>query len=446
MEKLNVLIVENDPHIAHCLAKKLQDFCTVEVATHKNQALFQLENTQYNVALIDLNLTHQEDLQGLSILKKAKELGLYCIVLSEVDNAKITKLAYQSGCDHFLSKFHFESSLVPYLKSFQQQNFNDSKLKLIQKKFITNNSKLVRDIKNLLKLNLKNRCLHLCGETGVGKSFFAKTFHDLLFPESPFVAFNCSQTPATLIDSELFGHKKGAFTGAEKDYKGLLERSNGGTLFLDEIGTMPIYTQQKLLKAIEEKEFTPLGSERAVKVDFTLISATCDSIAKKIEQGSFRKDFYYRISGYELNISPLRERKEDIETLLYHFLSLSPRKFFIEEDVIESLKEYSWEGNIRELRKLVDTLANSELGIIDLNCPYLPKTKSIPKNELLTADQKDLILNYGLSSFLKDIEKNIFEHVYNEEEGKVTKVIQKLQISNSAYYRMFKEFETTTRV
>ncbi len=445
MEKLKVLLVEDDPYIAHSLSKKMKNSCEVELATHKNQALYHLEMSLYDVLVTDLNLTHQQDLHGLTILKKAKEKNLYSIVLSQVDDKEVTRKAYELGCDHFLTKLHFETSLIPYLENYQRTKANDSQLEILRKFFFTNDSSFLRELRNLLKVNLENQCLLLTGETGVGKSHFAKTYHQLIFPDTPFVSFNCSRFPESLIDSELFGHKKGAFTGANKDHKGLLERANGGVLFLDEIGTMPLHTQQKLLKAIEEKEFTQIGYEKNIKVDFTLISATCDDLNSKTQNNTFRKDFFFRISGYELEIPALRERENDIEVLLYSFLSQSPRKFFIEEEVVDFLKEYSWPGNTRELKKLIDTLSRSDLGIIKKDCPYLPKFSPTKKGGFLSSEQEDFIFHHGLPAFTKSVEQAIFQKIYEEEKGKATKIIRRLKISNSTYYRIFKESDLTSR-
>lgn len=199
----------------------------------------------------------------------------------------------------------------------------------------------------------------LLGETGVGKDHLARTYHSLVRPGSPFIAINCASVPETLLESELFGHKRGAFTGAEKDKAGLFVAANGGVLFLDEIGDMPLALQAKLLGVIERKKVIPLGSTKEVELDVKLVAASNRELESMVEQGDFRRDLYYRLSGMTYRIAPLRERKEDIPLFLTHFMKsagLLEKGQQVPTEMLKHFLEYDWPGNVRELQNKVKKL------------------------------------------------------------------------------------------
>ncbi len=439
--KLSMLLVEDDPYFSHEVGKELKNFGHFDVASFKEHAINLLTQNHYDLALIDLNLHEQDQASGLEVLKKAKKLGIYSIVLSNNENEEFTKEAYKLGCDHFLRKNNFKHSLTPYLNSYIRNQAQINWTEYFSKEFITTDQKLINGIKNLASIDLSESNIFISGETGVGKTHLAKLIHKLNYDNDAFVSFNCSQIPEALIESELFGYKKGAFSGADKDKPGLLELANHGTLFLDEIATMPLYTQQKLLKAIEEKEFFPLGAKKKVKVQFTLISATCENIQEKILTKQFRNDFYFRISGFEIFIPPLRKRLHDIEKQIIIFLSKTDRKFILEEEAFNILKNYSWPGNSRELKAFIYKLSLSKTGIISQNHPELAKIKntSIPiQEDFLSKKQIDFIKTYGLKKCLLEVEKAALMNFEKKYDGKVTEIIENLKISNSSFYRIQK--------
>ena len=196
----------------------------------------------------------------------------------------------------------------------------------------------------------------LTGETGVGKGILAKHFHSVSRPEGPFVSINITNVPESLLESELFGHAKGAYTDAFEKFQGILISANGGTLFLDEIGEMPLTLQMRLLTVIEEKRFRPLGSTKEIAVDFALITATNCDLKRMVEEGRFRRDLYHRLDGFTFNIPPLRERKEDIPKLLERFLrryGLLDENEKPEAELVHHCLTHSWPGNVRELENLV---------------------------------------------------------------------------------------------
>jgi transcriptional regulator with PAS, ATPase and Fis domain len=278
----------------------------------------------------------------------------------------------------------------------------------------------------------------MTGETGVGKTLIAKLLHEQTYDSSkPFIHINCSEIAENLMESELFGHKKGAFTGALTDKSGKLSLANGGTLFLDEVGTMPMSMQQKLLNAIDLKTFYPVGSEHPVKSEFTLITATCDDLFEKIHKDEFRKDFFFRISGINLDISPLRSRPSDIPLLIKHFLSNLPRKIIIKSEALDKLKTHQWPGNIRELQKQIDRLSSQNKGIIGVDDIDFSTMPSIKSTGYLTEEQKDFIAVNGLRKFISKIEEETLLETLKRHQGKITHAIKELRISSSAFYRIF---------
>jgi DNA-binding NtrC family response regulator len=192
----------------------------------------------------------------------------------------------------------------------------------------------------------------LLGETGTGKEVVARAIHNIN-PQGPFVTIDCSSMVGPLMESELFGHMKGAFTGAAMTKIGLIEAANGGTAFFDEIGELPLDLQAKLLRVLQEKEFRPVGSLTSRRSDFRIIAATNRDLAKEVEKGTFRRDLYFRLNVINIRLAPLRERKEDIPALINHFLSRVGGAYSLTAEALEVLLSYDWPGNIRELENCV---------------------------------------------------------------------------------------------
>ena len=231
--------------------------------------------------------------------------------------------------------------------------------KSAESEFLTDSTDIKRFMSQLAVIGKMDLTILLTGETGVGKDHMARYYHSQVRPDGPFVAINCASVPETLLESELFGYKKGAFTGANSDKLGLFASANGGVLFLDEIGDMPFALQAKLLGVLEHRRVLPLGSTKEVKLDVALVAATNHNLEEMVEQGQFRRDLYYRLSGMTYHIPALRERKEDIPLLLNHFIngsSLNLDSGKIPEEMLQQFLEYDWPGNVRELQNKVKKL------------------------------------------------------------------------------------------
>ncbi len=227
---------------------------------------------------------------------------------------------------------------------------------------ILGKSKAIRDLIELIeKVAKTDSTVLILGESGTGKSLVAKTIHyESKRREAPFITVNCASIPENLLEAELFGYEKGAFTGAYSSKKGKFELANGGTIFLDEIGDMPLSLQAKLLRVLQDKEIEPLGSEKTVKVDVRIIAATNRDLKKLVEEGKFREDLYYRLNVIPIYIPPLRERKEDVPLLIEYYLEEFNRKYGkrvrITKRAMKLLLEYDWPGNVRELANLMERL------------------------------------------------------------------------------------------
>ncbi|WP_242698436.1 sigma-54 interaction domain-containing protein [Bacillus sp. SD088] len=276
----------------------------------------------------------------------------------------------------------------------------------------------------------------ILGESGVGKELFAKAVHDLREQKNaPFVPINCGAIPSALFESELFGYEKGAFSGADhKGKKGKIELAKNGTLFLDEIGEMPMEMQVKLLRVLQEKRFFPVGGTKEIEVDFRVVAATNRDLLKRINEGSFREDLYYRLNVVSLDIPPLRKRIEDVIELTHYFLYEFSVKYHrpvhgISQEVIQALLQYQWPGNIRELRNVVERLVvfseNGELNITDL--PFYDE--NISGSEKNKANEH-LALNQRLQRYEKEIILNELENT----KGNKLLCAQNLHISRATLY------------
>ena len=441
-QKIRILIADDDKYFRIALKDQVSVYGICEEAESELQAIEKIQNNHYDLAIIDMDIDGEKS--GLNILKKTKLLPTHSIILSSQNDERIIEEAYIAGCDHFLAKLHYKKYLEPYIYKFINNIQGKETSSLFNSKFITHDEQLKEQILNICEMNLKNKTVFISGETGVGKSLVAEVLHSQTYDNTkPFVHLNCSEISENLIESELFGHEKGAFTGAINKKIGKLELANGGTLFLDEIATMPITMQQKLLKALDTHSFYPVGSNKEIKSEFTLITATCEDLFEKIHKNEFRKDLFFRVSGINLDIKPLRERVDDIPLLIRHFINSSARKIIIKDQAIEQLKQRPWTGNIRELKRKIELLSTNKHGIIEniLEAESQTFLNENEQNQLLTRSQQDFIKSFGLKKFIQEIEQLSLKDSLSRNQGKITHTIKELQISTSAFYRIFENLK-----
>jgi len=436
-KKLNILLVEDDLLSRLSLKSRLENHAVVVEAVTSLEAISLSETLNFDLAFVDLDL--EAELAGLNVVRALKSKNIHTVVLSGREDDAVIEEAYSLGCHDFLSKPFTKGSIEVVLGKFK--NSKHDLTKRLQEVLLTEDQSLYSQLKIIEQAIYGEHPVLITGETGTGKTFLAKFIHELVGSEKPFIHLNCSEVSESLIESELFGHEKGAFTGALKSKKGLLELADGGVLFLDEVATLTLPVQKKLLKAIEEKTFYPVGSEKTITSNFRLVSATCESLKEKVKNGEFREDFLYRLEGFNVHLKPLRERKDDLNNLVNFFLKKNKRRIVLTNEAREAMYSYNWPGNIRELQKVIEILRSSEKGIVEKSdlTGLLKKTEQSNEVESVNFEK---VKSMGLSSYLEMIESHIVEQVLNENNDKVRKTMADLKLSNNAFYRIVTNIKT----
>jgi len=434
-----ILFVDDDKLLLHLIIKKLPKKFNIICAHNIDQSINILENTKVDFAVIDLNLSNTSSFDGLDIVKLCTSKNIKSVVLTSDDDLEVIKRGYKLGCLSFFTKWNisenFNQTVLPIILlccENEQIKLKESLFKL----YPTDHKELRDSILQIVNrpFSTEDHIL-LTGNTGVGKSYLAEVIHKLTSSEKPFICLNLSEYPEQMIESILFGHRKGSFTGATEDKKGLLEEVHGGTLFLDEIGTLTISLQKKLLRILEDKSFYPIGSNKIIKTSFRLITATCDKLQSLIKEGKFRSDFYYRINREQIKIADLKERRNDIRLLTSFFLKNEKinKKIFIEESAIEKIINNNWPGNTRELKNYLLGLIKNTNGYIQADDIILSKQIL---DEIITDKMFDHINSVGLNRFIQQIENETFNRTWNLSGQKVNKTISQLKISKSMFYRL----------
>lgn len=400
-----ILLIEDD-HITLQLHKKLlSPYGRVFCAKTFQEALDLIKTKKFDLGFFDLNL--DQELEGLELLKHGANANIYPIVVSGESNGKVLESAFTNGAKDYLLKPFTSQKLNQVIARFFNNKRHIEFEDVINGSFITKSKKQIQELYKIKNLAISDKPIFINGETGTGKRVVSHLIKKICGSIS-FIEVNCSQYTDNLLASELFGHKQGAFTGAVSDRKGILEEADGGIIFLDEIHALSPSAQKLLLKAIEEKEFYPVGANKPVRSNFRVITATCENIHKMIDDGLFREDLFARISTFQINLLPLRERKEDIILLLEHFISKHLVQMLITEDAKKILKAYSWPRNTREIQDIVENWIIDGVRLITPEC--IPShIKSIQKD----SDQidfdlfLDLVEEHGLSNTLAYLKKEI---------------------------------------
>ena len=377
------LIIDDEPDILELLTMTLSAM-SVDCVTAENiaQAEQALKQQHFDLCLTDMRLPDGNGLDFVAMLQQ-KFPELPVAVISAHGNMSLAVQALKLGAFDFVSK---------PLKLRVLRELVTSALKLsprkVQKKERRSRNQLLGDtdvIKALrgkiTKLARSQAPVYISGESGTGKELVARLIHELgSRSEQAFVPINCGAIPADLVESELFGHKKGAFTGAISDKEGLFQAASGGTLFLDEVADLPLMMQVKLLRAIQEKMIRPVGGHEEISVDVRVLSATHKDLSERVRNGDFREDLYYRLNVIELSVPPLRQRQNDIQLLAEHILKITALKNGLSIPsftlaALDALNHYSFPGNVRELENILErALTWSEGDMIDVDDLMLPST------------------------------------------------------------------------
>lgn len=434
----NILIIDDEIKLLKLLGMILsQENFNVKEASTARSAMTMLEQYEFDVVLSDVRLP---DAFGVELVKsvKSKYPQLEIILMTAFGNITDAVQAMKNGAYDYLVKGDDNEKIIPLVYKALDK-VKDNKSRVVQqtatKGFdqIIGKSPLILQAKKLAeKVALTDAAVLLTGETGTGKEVFASAIHEGSDrKKNSFVAINCSAFSKEILESELFGHKQGAFTGAVKDKKGLIEEANGGTLFLDEIGEMPIELQAKLLRVLETGEFIKMGETKVSKSDFRLIAATNRDLEGEIKQGNFREDLYFRLNVFEITLPPLRERKEDLKAIAKHFIDIFSHKLHlasvqVNPDYYKALERNDWKGNIRELRNAVErSLILMDDNILDAGSLPHYSEKAVPESDSLS---------------IRSLEKIHIQKVLQYTKGNKAEAARLLEIGIATLYRKLEEY------
>jgi len=362
----NILIIDDDKALGRSLELQLgMHALSVEACVTGNDGMAALENGRYDALFLDLKLP---DLDGLSILQRVKERypDLAVIIISGRQDMEATIDAIKFGAFDYIRKPLDLDEVLLVLEKVKAQTKADRKSvdrvgegsEFSSRELIGNTPEMVEILKQIGLLSRSRVPVLITGESGTGKELVARALHRSSCPDKPFVAINCSSIVPTLLESELFGHEKGAFTGADKRKIGKLEAADEGIMFFDEIGDMSQDLQAKLLRVLQEQEFERVGGLESIRFKARAVFATHCNLANMIEEQRFRKDLYYRIAVARIILPPLRERREDVKNIALYLLDRIAHTQQcpvqgISPDAVQKLREYSWPGNVRELENVL---------------------------------------------------------------------------------------------
>ncbi|AJW62869.1 Luminescence regulatory protein LuxO [Elizabethkingia miricola] len=436
-----ILIIDDELKLLKLLGMILsQENFNVKEASTARSAMTMLEQHDFDVVLSDVRLP---DAFGVELVKaiKTKYPEKEVILMTAFGNISDAVQAMKNGAYDYLVKGDDNEKIIPLVyraieKAKDNRSHNTApicKLKGLEQ--ILGTAESILQAKKLAeRVAHTDATVLLTGETGTGKEVFAHAIHETGSRSNKnFVAINCSAFSKEILESELFGHKQGAFTGAVRDKKGLVEEANDGTLFLDEIGEMPMDLQAKLLRVLETGEFIKMGETKASTSNFRLIAATNRNLLEEVKQGNFREDLYFRLNVFEIHLPALRERKEDLKILAKNFIDVFSKKMNliskvqVSEDYYKTLKKNNWQGNIRELRNTV------ERSLILMN------------NNILDADSLPLYSEQASaetdSLSIKTLEKEHIQKVLQYTKGNKAEAARLLEIGIATLYRKLEEYQ-----
>lgn len=443
-----ILLVDDEEKLRALLTRiiSLEGFEVIQAGDCKS-ALKKLEQSDIDVVLCDVKLP---DGNGVDLSKKIKETHplVEVILLTAYGNIPDGVQAIKNGAFDYIIKGDDNNKIIPLLyRATEKADLAKRVLHLEQRlgdkhsfdSVIGKSKVILAAIDYAKKVSVTDTSVLLTGETGTGKEVFARAIHQASNRNNHnFIAINCSAFSRELLESEMFGHKAGAFTGASRDRKGLFEEANKGTIFLDEIGEMSLDLQAKLLRVIESGEFIKVGESKATKVNVRIISATNRDLQKEIEAGTFRMDLFYRLAAFQIRLPALRERISDIEALANHFVTLFSEKTNkkikpLSRNFVEILKQYSWNGNIRELKNVIERCVilcdSDELSIENLPSEFQTISSGSKGGKQLSA--------FDLAS----AEKLHILKVLNYTNGNKTKAAELLNIALTTLYRKLDEYK-----
>lgn len=450
---LNILIIDDEQAICSSLSFALEDEYKVWTASDGEKGLKLLEKEAIDGILLDLNLGKMSGIDLLPIIKERKP-DVVVIIMTAYGTIESTVEAIKAGAYHYLTKplnLDEVKLLLNNALTFQQLHRQVQVLSQAVRQqeayagLIGKSQGMQKVFQLIEKVKDIPSNIMITGESGTGKELVARAIHfQGCRQKGAFSVINCAAIPEPLLESELFGHEKGAFTGAYQRKQGLFERSDGGTIFLDEIGEMPLALQAKILRVIQEKVVTPLGSQQTKEVDVRIISATHRNLPEEVAKGNFREDLYYRLNVIPIHIPPLRERKEDVPLLSEHFLTLYSANMGIRTktcslDAKRMLYNYAYPGNVRELSNMLEyavALSESEM-IKPSDLPETVRQKGLP-TKVEELEENGLLIPEGLS--LAEVDREYILYSLERNEGHRTNTAKQLSISERGLREKLKQY------
>lgn len=433
MMNKKILVIDDEEFIRINLHEIFaQSGYEVDLIETAEEGLKAIKNNNYDLAFLDINLP---DMNGIDLLQEVKNIepDLLVIIITGFASVESAVNAIKLGAYDYIKK-PFKADAIKLITKLAFETLSlkkkVQKLEVQQKEIqgfdsIIGQSEIIKSVKSLISEFAKydSGTVLITGESGSGKELVASAIHNLSpRADKSFVELNCASIPETLMESELFGYEKGAFTDAKNKKVGLLEIADGGTLFLDEIGEMSLSLQAKLLRVIENKKIRRLGSNKDLNIDLRIIAATNKDLKEAIKNSEFREDLYYRLNVLRVELPPLRERSDDVILLVNHFLNQFNSKFTkkierFSDDALEALKNYSWPGNVRELRNVVERTyilqKNPVIEVYDIAADFIN-------------NRQEIEIKIGNSEL--DLEKFTYEEILTEIDKKL--ITKALEIAN----------------
>ena len=441
----SILIVDDEPSIRQSLKGALEDEGYKTSTAESGEACLELlKKRPFDVVLLDIWLPGMDGLEALERIKQSEDAP-EVIMISGHGTIETAVRATKLGAFDFLEKpLSLEKMLILVKNAVEARKLEsenrDLKKQVQSKSVIAGDSVPMKALRQQIGIMAPtNGRVLIYGESGTGKELAALAIHaQSLRKDALFVEVNCAAIPENRIESELFGHRKGAFPGADEDKEGKFHKADGGTLFLDEIGDMSLKTQSKVLRTLEEQRFTPVGGDEPVTVDARVIASTNKDLEEEISKGNFREDLFYRLNVIPFYVPPLRERTEDIPQLARYFLkefaaTYSRRSREITDDAIETLMRYAWPGNVRELRNVIERIVIMNPTVAKLDRKHLPP--------LVYRDGSRRALGGDYSTLHQAraaYERDFILKKLDENHGNVTRTAEVLGLERSHLYRKMK--------
>lgn len=449
--KPTLLIVDDELGARQSLEVILEDDYRVLSAVNGQEAIEILQRETIDLVLLDVNMP---DMDGLEVLQKMKELDeeIDVIMVSALNLARKAADAIKSGAYDYITKPYEPEDILSTVNRVISKQRLHRELDLLRREveetrgfdqIVSQDGMMIEIFQLIKKVAYTSTNVLITGESGTGKELIARSIHRQGNRKNgPFVAINCAAIPSELMESEMFGHEKGAFTGAHTRTIGKFEHANGGTLFLDEISALRSDLQAKLLRVLQEREIERIGSNKPIRVDIRVIAATNTNLEDAVSKGKFRQDLYFRLNVVPISIPPLRDRKEDIPLLANHFLNKFNTAFNkripgFTERAVEVLSRYHWPGNIRELENLIERIVvlctNEES--IDI--------RNIPIEVLINSDHEPEESDYQKSGLIKireEFEKRILVNVLDAVQGNQTEAAKILKINRNTLLQKARQF------